>query len=160
SSGALAYYDPNNNQPVGGFGFAFVNTVGNPSLRNETAETITLGGVLQLANRTSLTVDLYNIFVSDMIAAQSQDSVYLQCFSAANNPGFSPDHPACQQVVRDPANGSLQPTDVAYTNDGQFETTGVDVQLDWGTDLGPGDLSVNFLATYIDSIKTRVNDQL
>src|SRR5690606_34889695 len=60
----------------------------------------------------------------------------------------------------DPANGMLQPTDVAYTSDGQFETTGLDVQLDWGTDLGPGSLNLNFLATYIDSIKTRVNDQL
>src|SRR5690606_31628769 len=62
-SGSLAFYDPNNAQPPGGFGFAFVNTVGNPNLEHETAETITLGAVLQLADRTSLTVDLYNIDV-------------------------------------------------------------------------------------------------
>ena len=159
-TGALAYYDPNTTQPQGGFSFAFVNTVGNPNLEHETAETMTLGAVIQLANRTSLTVDLYNIDVSNMIAAQSQDSVYIQCFSAANNPTFSADHPACQQVVRDPATGALQPTDVAYSNEGAFETTGVDVQFNWGTDLGPGGLNLNVLATYIDSIKTRVNPQL
>ncbi len=69
-------------QPTGiGQNFAVINNVGNPALQNETSESITLGAVIQLASELSLSIDYYSIHLSDMIAAQSVDSVYTQCFS-------------------------------------------------------------------------------
>jgi len=155
-TGAAEFYAPGNNQPTGA-GFAVVNTLGNPELTNETGESLTLGAVLQLGDRTSMSIDLYEIDLSDMVASQSVDSIYTQCFSPDVNPTFDPNTQACQQVIRDPGNGNRAPTDVSYTNLSRLETRGVDVQVDWSRDIGAGTLSVSFLASYLDSMKTAVD---
>jgi len=155
-AGAAEFYAPGNNQPTGA-GFAVVNTRGNPELTNETGESITLGAVLRLGDRTSMSIDLYEIALSDMVASQSVDSIYTQCFSPDVNPTYDPNTAACQLIVRDPGNGNRAPTDVSYTNLSRLETRGVDVQLDWGRDLGAGSINVSFLASFLDSMKTAVD---
>jgi outer membrane receptor protein involved in Fe transport len=153
--GAQTFYDPTSAQPVnGGTGLALINTVGNPDLKNESGETITLGVVIRFAERTSLSLDAYSIAITDLIASQTPDSVSVDCYTVESNPTFSPAYSACQRIFRDPVNGSRQPTSVIYTNEGKFETTGLDVAFNWGTDLGAGSLSLNFLTTLIDSFKT------
>ncbi len=154
--GAADFYAPDNNQPSAA-GFAVVNTIGNPNLTNETGKSVTLGAVVQLADRASLSIDLYEISLTDMVASQSVDSIYTQCFSPDVNPTYDPNTFACQQIVRDPGNGNRAPTDVSYTNLSRLETRGVDLQLDWGRDLGPGAINVSFLASYLDSMKTAVD---
>lgn len=157
--GAYAnFYDPSNTQPTGiGTNFATINNVGNPALENETAESITFGAVIRLGDRASLSVDAYQISLKNLIAAQSVDSVYTQCFSADINPTFDPNTVACQMVQRDPVSGGRAPTDVSYTNASRLKTSGVDVQFNWGTDLGPGALSLSVMTTYLDSMKTAVD---
>jgi outer membrane receptor protein involved in Fe transport len=156
--GYAVFYDPSTIQPTGiGANFAVINNVGNPALENETAESITVGAVIRLAERTTLSVDAYRISLKDMIAAQSADSVYTQCFSPAVNPAFDPSTPACQMVQRDPGNGARAPTDVSYTNASRLETSGVDVQFNWTTDLGAGAFNLTFMTTYLDSMKTAVD---
>jgi iron complex outermembrane recepter protein len=140
-----------------GFGLAFANTSGNLGLEHETAETITLGTVISFRERTSLTIDFWEIGIANMIASQSVDSIYTDCFSPLLNPGLSPTTAACTKIIRDPVTGARQPTDATYVNDGAIETRGIDLQFDWGTDLGPGSLALNFLITYLDSVQTRVD---
>ena len=159
-SGFAEFYNPSTIQPTGlGTTFAVINNVGNPNLDNETAESITLGAVIRVGDRTSFSIDVYQIALKNMIAAQSVDSVYTQCFSAELNPTFDPATVACQMVQRDPGNGARAPTDVSYTNASRLETNGVDVQFDWGTDLGPGNLNLSFLTSYLHSMKTAVDPQ-
>jgi outer membrane receptor protein involved in Fe transport len=156
--GYAVFYDPSTIQPTGiGANFAVINNVGNPALKNETAESITVGAVIRLAERTTLSVDAYRISLKDMIAAQSADSVYTQCFSPDVNPTFDPSTAACQMVQRDPGNGARAPTDVSYTNASRLETSGVDVQFNWTTDIGAGAFNLSFLTTYLDSMKTAVD---
>ncbi|HET8697364.1 MAG TPA: TonB-dependent receptor, partial [Gammaproteobacteria bacterium] len=154
-TGAAVYYS--GTQTPGGFSFSFENLVGNPNLDIETAETYTLGTVFSLKNRTSLSVDWYQISISDLIAAQSADNVYSQCLSPATNPTFDPNAPACLLIQRDPATGFIAPTDVTYSNEGAVKTTGVDVQLNWGTDLGNGGLNLNFFLNRLVHYETQLN---
>jgi iron complex outermembrane receptor protein len=154
--GAAAYYgDPN--AQAGGPGLALANTVGNPNLDHETAGTNTLGVVIQLQNQTSLSVDYWDIAIDNMISAQSVGSVFTQCFSAAFNPTFDANAPACLRLTRDTNTGQFNAADVSYSNEAAVETSGVDVQLNWGTDVGPGNIALSFIASYLDSMKTQLS---
>ncbi len=154
--GAAAYYSSPANQPAGP-GLGLANTIGNENLKHETAGTDTFGAVLQLKDRTSLSIDYWDISIDNLISAQSVESVMLQCFSASFNPTFNPNAPACLQMTRDTNNGAFNAADVNYTNAASVETSGVDVQFNWGTDLARGDLAVNFLASYLDSFKSQLS---
>lgn len=154
--GAAAYYGDVGSQPQFG-GIALANTIGNPALEHETAGTNTFGVVLQLENQTSLSVDYWDIAIDNLISSQSLPSVMTQCFSPAFNPTFDPNAVACRQMTRDINNGQFNSADVTYTNDAAIETSGVDLQFNWGTDLGRGNLNLSFLASYLDSMKTRLS---
>src|SRR5690606_9696200 len=143
-TGAAEFYAPGNNQPTGA-GFAVVNTLGNPELTNETGESITLGAVLQLGDRTSMSIDFYEIALSDMVASQSVDSSCSHCLSPAVSLSSDPYAPAWRQVTRVLGDGIGAPTDGSYTNLSRLETRGVDVQVDWSRDVGAGMPSVSFL---------------
>jgi outer membrane receptor protein involved in Fe transport len=152
--GAAAYYGDPSAQLAGG-GLALANTIGNRLLDSETAGTNTFGVVLQLKNRTTLSVDYWDIAIDHMISAQSVGDVMIQCFSPAFNPTFSATAPACLQMTRDTNNGAFNAADVSYTNASAVETSGVDVQFNWATGVASGNLSLGFLASFLDSVKTQ-----
>ncbi|HEU4620234.1 MAG TPA: TonB-dependent receptor [Gammaproteobacteria bacterium] len=154
--GTVAYYgDPSAQLPGGGL--ALANTIGNPNLEHETAKTDTFGVVLQLEDRASLSIDYWDIAIDHLISAESVVSVFIECFSPAFNPAFDAAAPGCRRLTRDTNTGAFNAADVSYTNDAAIETSGVDVQFNWGTDLGQGNLQLSFLATYLDSMKTRLS---
>jgi outer membrane receptor protein involved in Fe transport len=131
---------------------------GNPGLRSEEARTLTLGVVANLTERASVTIDYWRIELDDMIAPQVPDTLYRECLSADTNPGYSPSHPSCQLIVRNPTNGAVATVDITYTNEAAADLAGYDLQFDWSTDdVGPGSLNLNVLATVTDHWKTRVN---
>ncbi len=165
--GAAAYYgQPAAVQPADGFALALPNTVGNPDLGSEKADTWTAGIVLKspfnnpLLSRTTMSIDWYNIRLSGLITAESQDQVYQDCLDLASNPSSDPTTTACQAIIRDQLNGSAQTVNVSYINAGSFKTDGVDVQLDWAADVAdfgfskvPGTLSLNVLFNHLDSLQ-------
>jgi iron complex outermembrane recepter protein len=165
AAGAATYYA--GPQAVGSPGIAIGNTVGNMALDPETADTYTAGFVLSspwegALKRLTASIDWYSIEISDAISPASVDSVFAECLGVAGNPTGNPNTPACQSVVRDPNTGGPGAISVAYSNQAHFETSGVDLQVDWSsmlTDLGmqslPGTFSVNVLFNYLDSFKTK-----
>jgi outer membrane receptor protein involved in Fe transport len=153
ATGAAAYYAPGNVPGASTLG----NRTGNPNLHSENGETMTVGAVLNFAERTSLSIDAYEITITDYIAAQLGESVFRTCYDPAFNPTYAPFTPACDQILRDPNNGQIAAVDVTYSNSSAVETSGVDVQLNWGTDLAGGTLNLNFLASYLDSMKTKLS---
>lgn len=153
ATGASAYYAPGNVPGASTLG----NRTGNPNLHSETGETITLGAVLRLADRMSLSVDAYEIRITDYISAQLGEAVYRECYDPAFNPTYSPFTTVCNQILRDPSNGQIAAVDVTYSNNPSVETSGLDLQLNWRADLGGGAFNVNFLASYLDSFKTKLN---
>jgi outer membrane receptor protein involved in Fe transport len=119
---------------------------------------LTLGVVADLTERATLTFDYWRIELDDMIAPQVPDTLYRECLSADTNPSYSPAHPSCVLILRNPTSGAVATVNVTYTNEAAADLAGYDLQFDWSTDdLGPGQLNLNVLATVTDHWKTQVN---
>lgn len=128
---------------------------GNLALKPETSNSWTLGAVWQptFAPGLALTVDYYNIVVTDAITSLTPDDAITACFG--DNP-LSPaagasQTAACQSIRRSNITGSLSGDSaevpglfLATTNSGRLETDGVDFTLTYGTTFGAvkWDLSV------------------
>src|SRR5690606_36890386 len=102
-TGAAAYYAPGNSPGASTIG----NRTGNPNLHSEKGETITIGAVLRIGERTSLSIDAYEIRITDYISAQLGEAVFRECYDPAHNPTYDPFTPACRQILRDPVNGQI-----------------------------------------------------
>jgi iron complex outermembrane recepter protein len=144
-----------NDQPAGGAGFLWPLNIGNDELQPEVADTYTVGVVIDspfqnpwLSN-IRLSVDYYMIEINDAIGNQSADIVMYQCVDPSFNPTFDPNSPYCSGFHRDSRFGSLGVVEKSFFNSGRFETSGLDISLNWSADLGPGRLSLNSLINYL-----------
>jgi len=161
TEGATQYYRDGRTFPTNQGG-AYVSSLsaGASSLREETAQTYTIGAVITAPSdspwlrRLRMSVDYYDVKLRDGISLQGIDSVYRQCFSKVFNPDYSVTD-ACQRIQRDGSTGESQLITVNYSNLGRVETSGIDLQADWGVtfrDAGinlPGTFSVNSNFTYL-----------
>jgi iron complex outermembrane receptor protein len=129
---------------------------GNPALGEEQADTFTLGAVLDFGSfRASL--DWYDIQLADAIFSVPAGEVLLLCFGfSGNNPQLDPDDPACRSVNRlvkldgTQANGQPSVPSQGTANVSSLRTSGVDLQFDWGLELGrAGKLDLNLLANWL-----------
>lgn len=140
-------------------GFAFPYFVGNPNLTTETAKTITAGGVIQspvesgLFSNMRLAVDYYNIKVDDAIGLQSGQTLQQFCLDPVYNPTFDPNNFFCENFQRG-TGGGIGAVRLSYTNTAAFRTSGIDAQLDWRMDVGPGTLSLNTVFNYLMSLRS------
>jgi outer membrane receptor protein involved in Fe transport len=103
--------------------------------------------------RLKLAVDYYSIKVTDAIGAQSADVAQQQCFSTAFNPTLSINSPYCAGINRN-ATGALGNVMLTYLNNGRFQTSGIDFQLDWAKQVGPGTFTLNSVLNYLLSMKS------
>ncbi|MGZ5791562.1 MAG: TonB-dependent receptor domain-containing protein [Croceibacterium sp.] len=176
---SAAYYAPNRpgGQPAAGIGFSFPTIAGNPNLKPEIADTYTFGVVLSspfstpMLSRARLSVDWYQIKLNHAIgvspAATIQrcfDPFYNQLVSgAAGDPAkaiAAATSTACAgpttTVTYDPIPSlGLGRVTATYTNEGKANIQGIDAQLDWGADLGPGTLSLNVVGSYYIHYKVK-----
>ncbi len=144
----------------GFFTLGFPTSKGNADLEPETADTYTVGLVIDSPFRdipyladTRLSIDYYSIKITDAIGEQTMNVVMQQCVDPRFNPTYDPNSPYCALFPRNTlgAIGNLQRT---FLNSGRFRTSGLDMQLTWGMDLGPGRLGVTSTANYLISIKS------
>ncbi len=167
--GADQYYRPGRSYNNGAFTFSFPQLVGNPLLREETAKTYTIGGVLTspssdpLLNRLSVAVDYYNVSLTDGISASGVAATYRRCFAGVYNPTYELNE-FCALIQRVPASGEVGTIGVTYANGGRVETDGIDWQVNWGVDLEdagiglPGMFSTSVQGTYLLHFKTTTDD--
>jgi outer membrane receptor protein involved in Fe transport len=155
-AGAAVYYDPSYARSSDASQWRFSDLTGNPNLLAEQAETYTAGIVADITDQLTFTFDYWRIGITDMISAQGPDSLYSRCFSPVTNPTFDPTYSPCLQIQRNPNDGTQANAKITYTNTGAVDTRGYDLQLDWSRQMGPGRLSVNWLATVLDRMATRV----
>lgn len=128
---------------------------GNPNLLPETADTYTVGVVLQprFLPGFSASVDYFNIKIEGAIQGIGADTILQQCNRTKADPFF------CGLVVRD-GSGSLWRTSNGYVIDlsqniGRLSTSGVDVQANYTMEVGNlGRLGLSFLGTYLDKLTT------
>ncbi len=125
-------------------------TGGNPNLDPESARTITAGVVIQpsFVPGFALTIDYWDILVTDAISVPSQADIIDGCFGGTN--------PAtCSQIFRDPLTGGLSgPPDrvfgpiLARSNLGRIQTDGFDLGASYRRDLGFARLNWSFNGTW------------
>ena len=145
-------------------GLSFPTLVGNPALRQETAKSYTIGGVLNSPASSpwlsglTVAVDYYNVTLTDAIAQGGVDAVYRRCFSKLYNPNYELNE-FCALIDRYPNDGEVLTVGVTYTNAGAVKTSGVDLQLNWGLPLDetvglPGRFNFNLQGTYLLHFQT------
>ena len=125
---------------------------GNTNLVPETADTYTAGVVFTptFVPGLSVTVDYFNIDVSDAIGGIGADTILLACTQTAD-PFF------CGLINRDPS-GSLWRSPGGFVVDttqniGGFSTSGIDAQVNYRREIGDlGTLTFNFLGTWLNEL--------
>ncbi len=130
---------------------------GNPELEPEQADTMTLGAAWTSGSsadafgRWQASVDWYRIEVEDAIQQVSGGEVIELCFDPQTNPTYSPDNQWCQYFDRIEGIGEIFDFYGINRNVAGTKTTGVDFQLDWQRDVGPGTAGLNWLVSWLDS---------
>ncbi len=128
---------------------------GNANLRPEVSDTYTVGVVLTpefVPGNLFVSVDYFDIKVSDYISGPSGDNIMGRCLSGE---AF-----ACSLINRAPGNGSLWLGTAGFitllnNNTGSIQTSGVDINGNYGfdfADVGLGDaggLSFDLVGTYL-----------
>jgi outer membrane receptor protein involved in Fe transport len=148
-------------------GTQFLTSIGNANVQPETAKTWTFGAVVSAPldspwlRTLRLSVDYYNIKVTNAISSEDGQIIQQKCFDPAYNPGgISATSAACLNITRNPGNGAIANLVGVYTNKGAFTTSGIDAQLDWRVDpkdvgIGiPGTFGVTTQFTYLVEQKT------
>lgn len=140
-----------------------VTTSGNPNLDVERAKTYTVGAVFapNFIPRFSITIDYFNIKITDLISAPVQNDILNGCYSAALNPSQTP-NAFCALIKRNPLTGSLNGAGetpgviLSSSNLGRLSTAGVDLgvaytlPLDEILNTDAGSLRFGFNGTWMD----------
>lgn len=138
------------NIPLPSAGQINVTSGGNPNLGVETANTWTIGAVVQpqFLPGFNLSVDYYNIKVRNAITSPTTGDVFNACYS----PLQAPTSAGCQAIGRDPIDGSLNGTATGlalpFSNLGRILTDGIDVAANYRQDLGFGALNLSFTGNW------------
>lgn len=156
---SVFWSDPDNfTGPFGFFPLELDEVIGNPDLDNEEAETWTFGVVFNLFDSLTMSLDWYQIEVSDAIAPLDSFTTYRKCLNAdGTNPNFEFNE-FCELITRDPITGERQQVEAPYFNLGSIETSGVDVQINYAMDLAGGGLSFTSIINYLDTYKTQATE--
>ncbi|MND52803.1 Vitamin B12 transporter BtuB precursor [compost metagenome] len=132
---------------------------GNPDLEPEESDTVTFGVVFtpSFLPRFNLTLDYFNIEVSNLIGAIGQLNTISACYD--NNVAA-----ACQLIRRDPGTGGLWLADGnvidTNVNIGGLKTSGMDVNANYSIDLADlgadqwGRLGFGFVGTWLKELET------
>jgi outer membrane receptor protein involved in Fe transport len=116
---------------------------GNPNLSEETADTVTAGLVWRgdgdgLFGNFSASVDYYQIEIEDVISVIDAEVSIERCFDTRFNPDFDNSNQFCQLFARDVGTGTIIDALEANANLANQEVRGIDFQVDYSSDLGPG----------------------
>lgn len=105
-------------------------------------------------------MDYYDISIRDAIGLITGDVIVRRCFNGdGSNPGYDPNNYYCGLINRS-ASGAFATLTTPLLNLAGYKTSGLDFQVDAtiraedaGLDSRFGELSVNFVLSYMDSYK-------
>lgn len=139
---------------------------GNPNLGAEDADTYTIGAIIQpdFIPGLSITVDYYNILITGAISSPTVGDIISACFgtTAANTPlvisAASASDPACTGIQRSGVTGNLFGSAAEapglpqiLSNLGRIQTDGIDLVVNYSTDLDFARLNLNFNGNWTNS---------
>jgi outer membrane receptor protein involved in Fe transport len=116
---------------------------GNVSLKPETANTYSVGGVWTpgfgspMARTLSVSVDYFKIKIAGAVGSIALSDILQRCYNVdgSSNPTYTTANTYCQLITRDTSNGSIVLGRQLLLNLATYQTDGIDFQGDWGLDL-------------------------
>ena len=125
---------------------------GNPTLRPEEADTLTVGIVItpeQLPNFVA-TLDWYSIEIDDVVSQISEQNIVDACYFVEQDANGT----FCSLISRNQINGGLTGpkafgVDVSLINAAFLKFEGIDFSLKYGWDIGDGTLDLGLNGTYV-----------
>lgn len=138
--------------------YVFTNTQfqglsgGNPLLSEETADTYTIGLVFSGPSDGPLSglqgsIDYYDIAIDDKIGSIDADEFVERCFDPAFNPSLDNNTFYCNFFSRDVGTGTIIDALEVDTNIATNEVSGIDIQIEYSADVGPGTFDVKWIAS-------------
>lgn len=133
-------------------------TAGNPALRNEVADSWTIGAVLapRFVPGLSVSVDWLDIKLKDAIVSLSARQVLEACYDSTNYPAAA----TCGQFTRNATTGQITTIRTGFLNVASTRYSGLAVDGNWRIDapfLGPkGRVTLDAQYQYTDTLETRV----
>ncbi|MDG2175079.1 MAG: TonB-dependent receptor [Gammaproteobacteria bacterium] len=129
---------------------------GNPNVGPEEGETYSFGAVITDPfgiEGLTVTADYYDISLEGAISPVSVQIVYNNCFNfdGASNPTYDINNGACQRIRRNAVTGDRSQVDTPFDNLGTQETKGIDMNVNYSMDIGPGTLSMNSNMNFLDT---------
>jgi len=148
-AGQVGQFTQANAQIEGTFG-------GNPNLGEETSDTFTIGAVLQPIDGLDIAVDYFDITVEDAIdqLGGGLNNTLDICYNQIQNLNDQ----YCSSISRRP-DGNVGVVRVLNANIGKFETSGIDLSVNYATDLdfgffdGGSQVSVAMRSTYLNKFE-------
>jgi outer membrane receptor protein involved in Fe transport len=133
----------------------FAGTIaGNPDLREETADTYTVGVVLQprFIPGLAFTADYYNIQIDDAISTVAAQDVVDNCYDSSTFP-----NDFCNSFTRNRDTASAQflgftSLNLTTINFVRIETAGVDASVSYNTSMGEHRFGISATASWVDKI--------
>ncbi|KPP88213.1 TonB-dependent receptor domain-containing protein [Erythrobacter sp. HL-111] len=133
----------------------FAGTIsGNPDLREETADTITLGAVLQpsFIPGLGITVDYYNIEIDEAISTIAAQDVVDNCYDSATFP-----NDFCTSFTRNRDPNSAQflgfaSLNLSTINFVQIQTAGIDASVSYSFAIGEHGFDLSAVGSWVDRI--------
>lgn len=128
---------------------------GNTNLKEESAETTTVGIVFSPSyiDNLSITLDYWDIAIDGAINSFSAQATANGCVDAS-----SLDNPLCSSITRD-SSGNIATVSNQLINIASFEATGVDVEIHYLYGFDGGDeLRFSLLGTYLDKLDFYAKD--
>jgi outer membrane receptor protein involved in Fe transport len=123
-----------------------VTTGGNPNLKPETSNSLTLGVVLQpkVLPGFDVTVDYYKIDIRNVITEFSYTTLLNLCVDLPTI-----DNPYCARIARDPVTHGPVTIRSNELNAARLYTSGIDAGINYRHRLGAGQLHLSFKGSYL-----------
>ncbi|MDX1405846.1 MAG: TonB-dependent receptor [Woeseiaceae bacterium] len=123
---------------------------GNPNVREEEADTVTVGLILtpSFLPNLSLTLDYWDVQIDDAISTPTLDDVLSNCVD-----GESIDNEFCPLITRDPTTGQVETFVITNQNFSGIDARGIDIELNYLLDTTSlGTFDFRLIATRLDKL--------
>lgn len=117
---------------------------GNPNVKEETADSWSVGAIWQAMDNLSFTVDYFDYSIKDAIATTDRSTVLDRCFAASSST-FSAN---CNGATVRDENGALIEVNSGTSNENNLYTSGLDLESNYNLDVGPGTFRAQLVYTY------------
>ena len=142
--------DPTTFDPLLGTFFPAIEG-GNPELKEETADTQTVGFVWQpgFVEGLSISIDYFNIDIEDAVIRPNQIAIFNACYDSATL-----DNIFCTLLSRDPTTGAANFVELQSVNVAEIQTSGYEFNAVYQLPTTSiGDLRASLNGTFLDELK-------